>query len=75
MLQDFYDEEKLWEQLSAMRTIVGYKAAPSSSLAEEMRAIYLFTGVEPPPISSGDVSDLREVNRKLHFLKSVIGVK
>nr|CAD1820380.1 unnamed protein product [Ananas comosus var. bracteatus] len=74
-VEDFYDEEKLWEQLSAMRTIVGYKAAPSSSLAEEMRAIYLFTGVEPPPISSGDVSDLREVNRKLHFLKSVIGVK
>jgi len=67
-------EEKIWEQLHAMRTVVGYKVAPQSSSAEELKALYIFTGVEPPASSKGPV-DLTDINEKLHFLMSIIGVK
>lgn len=53
---------------------MGYKAATHSSSIEELKALYVFTGVEPPP-SSKDLSDLVEVNEKLQFLMSIIGVK
>lgn len=67
-------EEKIWEQIHAMRTIVGYKVAPQSSAAEELKALYIFTGVEPPASSKGPV-DPTDINEKLHFLMSIIGVK
>lgn len=57
-----------------MRMIVGYKAAPNTNYKEELKALYLFTGVEPPP-SIENSSDLIEVNDKLRFLKSIVGVK
>ncbi|KAL3523406.1 hypothetical protein ACH5RR_016240 [Cinchona calisaya] len=67
-------EQKIWEQINALRTIVGYKAAPRSSYIEELKALYIFTGVEPP--SSFDKSfDLKEAEDKLHFLMSIVGVK
>lgn len=67
-------EGKIWEQINAMRMIVGYKAAPQSSCMEELKALYIFTGVEPP--SSFDRPfDLREADDKLHFLMSIVGVK
>ncbi|ONK68973.1 uncharacterized protein A4U43_C05F17960 [Asparagus officinalis] len=69
-----YSQEMIWEQLHAMRTIVGYKAVACSSLVEELKALYLFTGVEPP-VSLKDTSDLVEIGDKVKFLKAVIGVK
>lgn len=57
-----------------MRMIVGYKAAPNTNYIEELKALHLFTGVELPP-SIENSSDLIEVNDKLRFLKSIVGVK
>ncbi|XWS65121.1 hypothetical protein CRYUN_Cryun05aG0063600 [Craigia yunnanensis] len=66
--------EKIREQLNALRTIVGYKAARKETFLEELKALYLFTGIEPPA-SFKDTSDLAEVNAKLRYLKSIVGVK
>ncbi|KAL6002599.1 hypothetical protein ACLOJK_022818 [Asimina triloba] len=71
---ELYTEEKIWEQIGAVRTIVGYNATVHASYVEELKALYLFTGVEPPA-SFKDPSDLAQASHKLHFLKSVIGVK
>ncbi|GAB4855824.1 hypothetical protein Ancab_024468 [Ancistrocladus abbreviatus] len=65
---------KIWEEIHAMRMIVGYKATPRASCVEELKALYVFTGVEPPA-SVKDPSDVEDINEKLHFLKSIIGVK
>ena len=67
-------EEKIWEQIMAMRAIVGYKAPVSRTCGEELKALYIFTGVEPPS-SFKDPSDLMEVSSRLRFLMSIIGVK
>lgn len=72
--QEIYGEEKIWQQIEAMRKIVGYKAKLQASCIEELKALYLFTGVEPPA-SFKDTSDLVELNNKLRFLMSVVGVK
>uniref|UniRef100_A0A5B7CCP1 Putative myb-like protein X n=1 Tax=Davidia involucrata TaxID=16924 RepID=A0A5B7CCP1_DAVIN len=68
------NEEKIWEQIDALRTILGYKDAPHRTCIEELKALYIFTGVEPPA-SFKVPSDLVEVNDKLLFLMSIVGVK
>ncbi|KAK4835802.1 hypothetical protein QYF36_014757 [Acer negundo] len=65
----FLTEEKIWEKIEAMRTIVGYKAARQATCLEELKALYLFTGVEPP------ASFKDPCNEKLRFLMSIVGVK
>ena len=67
-------EDKIREQINALRTIVGYKVVPREILVEELKALYIFTGVEPPA-SFESPSDLVEVNDKLQFLMSIVGVK
>lgn len=67
-------EAKIWEQIDAMRAIVGYKAAPQRTCIEELEALYIFTGVEPRA-SFKDPSDIADVNHKLRFLMSIVGVK
>ena len=67
-------EEKLWEQINSMRIIVGYRAARYPTCVDELKALYIFTGVEPPQ-SFEDPGDLIEVNEKLQFLMSIVGVK
>lgn len=57
-----------------MRVIVGYRAAPQASCLEELKALYLFTGVKPPE-SLKDVTNLDELNAKLRYLMSIVGVK
>ncbi|KNA24104.1 hypothetical protein SOVF_018880 [Spinacia oleracea] len=69
------DEEKIWEQINAMRTIVGYKNTPNPSCEEELKALYAFTGVEPPAASCKGPVDLADINEKLHFFMSIVGVK
>lgn len=68
------DEDRLWNQIFAMRTIIGSKAAVQASLGEELRALFLFVGVEPP-LSLKNAQELSEVIDGLCVLKSVIGVK
>eukprot|EP00262_Sarcandra_glabra_P007825 TRINITY_DN20843_c0_g1_i1.p1 TRINITY_DN20843_c0_g1~~TRINITY_DN20843_c0_g1_i1.p1 ORF type:complete len:605 (+),score=183.43 TRINITY_DN20843_c0_g1_i1:177-1991(+) len=72
--EGLYNEEKIWEQINAIRIIVGYKSVLHASCAEELDALYIFTGVEPL-VSFKDSFDLVEVNNKLRFLKAVVGVK
>ncbi|KAJ6762369.1 nucleolin [Salix koriyanagi] len=69
-----YSEEKIWKQIRAIRTILGYKASVRGTCIEELKALYVFTGVEPPD-SFRDPSDLAELNDKVKFLMTIVGVK
>lgn len=68
------NEEKIWTQIDAVKAIVGYREHRSASIYEEVKALYLFTGVEPPS-SFEESSDVAEVYGSLRLLMSVIGVK
>ncbi|KAB2621306.1 hypothetical protein D8674_023488 [Pyrus ussuriensis x Pyrus communis] len=70
-----YDETKIWVKIDAIRSIVGYKGTRHATCIEELKALYLFTGVEPPTVSFSNPPDLAQVNHKLRFLMSIIGVK
>lgn len=72
--QDFDRVEKLWEEIHSVRKIVGYIEDPHPSYAEEIKALYVFTGVEPPG-SLKDTFDMVKAKEKLEFLKVVVGVK
>ncbi|KAG9447439.1 hypothetical protein H6P81_013567 [Aristolochia fimbriata] len=72
--EGLYSEEELWNQINALRTIVGYKGDVHDSFMEELKAFYVFTGVDPPT-SPDDTSDLADATEKLRFLKTVIGVR
>ncbi|KAM5561846.1 hypothetical protein ABKV19_022439 [Rosa sericea] len=68
-------EDKIWKQIDAIRSIVGYKViTPHASYMEELKVLYMFTGVEPPT-SFNDPPDLEQVDNKLRFLMSIIGLK
>ncbi|XP_047042872.1 uncharacterized protein LOC124646874 [Lolium rigidum] len=69
-----YTEEELREQLDALRTITGYGAVPSPTLEGELAGLYIFVGVEPSVGSSDTLDHLMELNAKLRFLKSIIGI-
>ncbi|KAI4302029.1 hypothetical protein L6164_035250 [Bauhinia variegata] len=64
--------EKIWKQIHAMRMIVGYEGTAQASCVDELKALYIFTGVEPPTFVN---NSLAEINDKLHFLMSIVGVK
>ncbi|CAN1162534.1 hypothetical protein LINPERHAP2_LOCUS24549 [Linum perenne] len=66
------EEEKIWEQINALRAIVGYKGSRQTSFMEELKALYVFTGVAT---SFTDPCDVVEVNGKLRNLKLIVGVK
>ncbi|XP_004302143.1 PREDICTED: uncharacterized protein LOC101307804 isoform 2 [Fragaria vesca subsp. vesca] len=68
------NEDKIWKQIEAIQSIVGYKVTPHASYMEELKALYIFTGVEPPS-SFNDPPDLAQVDNKLRFLMSIIGLK
>ncbi|XP_071716556.1 uncharacterized protein [Rutidosis leptorrhynchoides] len=72
--EDILDDGKIWEKIGAMRAIVGYNVPKQPTCIEELKALYVFTGVEPPVSFNGD-SGLDEVNEKLKFLMSIVGVK
>ncbi|KAK6791848.1 hypothetical protein RDI58_010929 [Solanum bulbocastanum] len=72
--KEFFSEEKIWENMNAMRTIVGYTATTQPLLVDELKALYIFTGVEPPS-TFRNLSTLEEVNDKLQFLMSIVGIK
>ncbi|CAI0559570.1 unnamed protein product [Linum tenue] len=72
---EVWNNEKIWEQINALRVIVGYTASRQPTLMEELKALYVFTGVEPPVASFNDPYDLEEVNGRLRSLKLIVGVK
>ncbi|CAN6843067.1 unnamed protein product [Brassica oleracea] len=72
-----YSEEKIWEKMDVLRKVVGYSVARSATYAEELKALYVFTGVVEPPQSSlmnQDSHDIANVCVRLRFLMSVIGI-
>lgn len=76
-MQDSDDSDndgKIWEEIHAVRKIVGYKEEPHPSYTEEIKALYVFTGVEPSA-SFENSFDLVKAKEKLKFLKVVVGVK
>ncbi|GKV47417.1 hypothetical protein SLEP1_g54321 [Rubroshorea leprosula] len=40
-----FREEKIWQQMNAIRKIVGYRGSPEQTCIEELKALYLFTGL------------------------------
>ncbi|CAN6995635.1 unnamed protein product [Brassica oleracea var. botrytis] len=74
---EVYSEEKIWEKMEVLRKVVGYSVARSATFAEELKALYVFTGVVEPPQSSlinQDSHDIANVCVRLRFLMSVIGI-
>lgn len=64
--------------MEAIRVIVGFKGPRCASYFEELKAMYLFTGIEPPSDVSMDSSSSdsdADFQEKLCFLMSVIGLK
>ncbi|XP_026384726.1 uncharacterized protein LOC113280297 [Papaver somniferum] len=72
--QVIYSEEKIREKIGALRKIVGYQAVMQTTCIEELKALYIFTGVEPP-FAFKDPADLEEINDKLRLLMLIVGVK
>ncbi|XP_019451588.1 PREDICTED: uncharacterized protein LOC109353690 isoform X2 [Lupinus angustifolius] len=69
------DEENIWKQIHVIRKIIGYEGATQATCMDELKALYIFTGVEPPTILNENLCDLAEINEKLHFLMSIVGIK
>ncbi|XP_051116289.1 uncharacterized protein LOC127241333 isoform X4 [Andrographis paniculata] len=68
-------EKDIWKKIDAIRAIVGFERPNEASYFEELKALYLFTGIEPPSSIVDSSDDLSEFNKNLSFLMSVIGVK
>jgi hypothetical protein len=47
-LQVLFNEENIWKQIHAIRKIIGYEGTIGASCTDELKALYIFTGVEPP---------------------------
>ncbi|KAF3341702.1 hypothetical protein FCM35_KLT00340 [Carex littledalei] len=67
-------EEEIWQQIELIRAIIGYKDPLHTSCLEELRAIFIFIGIEFPFDSNILVGcvDLRD---NIQLLKSFIGVE
>ncbi|CAH2079529.1 unnamed protein product, partial [Thlaspi arvense] len=71
-----YNEEQIWAKMEALRKIVGYSVARSTTYSQELKALYMFTGVElPTSMLDKEHQDIAHVSERLHFLMSVIGIK
>ncbi|CAL9224760.1 unnamed protein product [Arabidopsis halleri] len=69
-----YSEEQIWTKIEALRKVVGYNVARSTTYSEELKALYMFTGVKLPT-SMLENQDIAKVSEGLSFLMSVIGIK
>ncbi|ESQ33207.1 hypothetical protein EUTSA_v10005424mg [Eutrema salsugineum] len=70
-----FSEEQIWAKMEALRKIVGYSVARSTTYSEELKALYMFTGVELPTSMVEENQDVSQVSERLCFLMSVIGVE
>ncbi|CAN0881839.1 hypothetical protein LINGRAHAP2_LOCUS14465 [Linum grandiflorum] len=71
------EEETIREQINTLRAIVGYSGTGQMTCMEELKALYVFTGVVPPQVTTSlsDADDLAEVYGKLQNLKLIVGVE
>ncbi|KAK7278279.1 hypothetical protein RJT34_23305 [Clitoria ternatea] len=69
------NEESIWKEIHMIRKIVGYEGTIQASCADELRALYIFTGVEPPTFLNENSCHPQEIKEKLHFLMSIVGIK
>ncbi|CAJ1976318.1 unnamed protein product [Sphenostylis stenocarpa] len=69
------DDENMWKQINVIRKIVGYEGTEEASFADELKALYIFTGVEPPTSLDENSIDPLEIKEKLQFLMSILGIK
>ncbi|KAJ4902180.1 Uncharacterized protein Rs2_16131 [Raphanus sativus] len=72
-----YSEEQIWAKMEKLRKIVGYSVARSTTYYEELKALYMFMGVELPPLMMLETEnqDIAHVSDRLCALMSVIGIK
>lgn len=72
-----YSEEQIWAKMEKLRKIVGYSVAKSTTYSEELKALYMFMGVELPPLMTLETEnqDIAHVSDRLGVLMSVIGIK
>ncbi|CAI8584493.1 unnamed protein product [Vicia faba] len=70
-----FNEESIWKQIHTVRKIIGYEGTIQASCSDELKALYIFTGVEPPIFVKENPFDPAEINEKLHFLMSIVGIK
>ncbi|CAN8232671.1 unnamed protein product [Cochlearia groenlandica] len=73
-----YSEKQIWAKMEALREMFGYKLAKSTSYTEELKALYMFTGVKLPTssmLSENENEDIAQVSESLCFLMSVIGIE
>ncbi|WZY88592.1 uncharacterized protein LOC106410487 [Brassica napus] len=72
-----YNEEQIWAKMEALRKIVGYSVARSTTYSEELKALYMFMGVELPTLMmlEKENQDIAHVSERLCVLLSVIGIK
>lgn len=76
MMKVLYNEEQIWAKLEALKKIVGYGVQRSTTYSEELKALYMFTGVElPTSMLEKENQDIAQVSERLWFLMSVIGIK
>ncbi|XP_010435485.1 PREDICTED: uncharacterized protein LOC104719297 [Camelina sativa] len=73
-VKTLYSEEQIWTKIEALRKVVGYSAARSTTYLEELKALYMFTGVEMPT-STLENQDIAKVTEGLSFLMTVIGIQ
>ncbi|KAK7269075.1 hypothetical protein RIF29_21791 [Crotalaria pallida] len=71
----FNDEESIWKQIQVIRKIIGCEGATQATCVDELKALYIFTGVEPPTFLKENSCDPAEINEKLHLLMSIVGIK
>ncbi|CAH8358821.1 unnamed protein product [Eruca vesicaria subsp. sativa] len=71
-----YSEEQIWEKMEALRKIVGYSVARSTTYSEELKSLYMFMGVElPTSMLEKENQEIAHVSERLWVLMSVIGIK
>ncbi|MED6159984.1 hypothetical protein PIB30_047352 [Stylosanthes scabra] len=70
-----FNEESMWKQITVIRKIIGYEDSKQKSCIDELKALYIFTGVEFPAFVKENPYDPSEINEKLHFLMSIVGIK
>ncbi|MED6217726.1 hypothetical protein PIB30_020357 [Stylosanthes scabra] len=70
-----FNEESMWKQITVIRKIIGYEGSKHKSCIDELKALYIFTGVEFPAFVKENPYDPSEINEKLHFLMSIVGIK
>eukprot|EP00252_Welwitschia_mirabilis_P013368 TRINITY_DN29445_c0_g1_i1.p1 TRINITY_DN29445_c0_g1~~TRINITY_DN29445_c0_g1_i1.p1 ORF type:complete len:335 (-),score=63.83 TRINITY_DN29445_c0_g1_i1:75-1079(-) len=73
-VQDINSEDKIWKEIHEVRKIVGYTEIPLLSYAEELKALYVFTGVQPSPFLE-ECPNILKARKKLELLKVLIGIK